>query len=280
MPQFRQNIILKEWVVIATERAKRPEQLKEHKAATAEALPAHDENCPFCPKTAHTHEEKEFLRVPEKGAWKLRAVANRYPALEPPGDNIHVYTEGFFRWMDGVGHHEVIVETPRHNTTLATMTVEEVETVVAAYRTRYVELSKMDYIETIIPFRNHGPRAGASIPHPHSQIIALPVIPRDVMTRLNEAIRYHEEHRGCVFCKVMNNELEVDGIRLVRSLRGRVTVPYVGVPKEAFIRLLDDLRRGSRRPCARPSRDAQEAVYRPQRSRLQLHRPFRSARLR
>ncbi|OHD58718.1 MAG: galactose-1-phosphate uridylyltransferase [Spirochaetes bacterium GWF1_49_6] len=225
MPQLRQNIILKEWVVIATERAKRPEQLREEKIPDCDSLPEHDDKCPFC-DNPRSHKEQEFLRVPETGPWRVRVVANRYPALEPPTDSIHVYTEGFFRWMDGIGHHEVIIESPKHNETIANMDIGDVELIIETYRKRYLALKKNDYLETIIPFRNHGVHAGASIPHPHSQIIAVPVIPRDVMTRMNESIRYHEEHRGCVFCKVLNNELEV-GERIVLETPDFVSfIPY------------------------------------------------------
>lgn len=227
MPQLRQNLILKEWVVIATERAKRPEQLKENKDINVNTLPEWDESCPFCPG----NEEKfgnttDLYRINDGANWKLRVVPNKFPAFAPAEGEVHVNTSGYFRWMDGVGHHEVVVESPQHNTTIAKLPIQDVVQVLRAYQVRINKLMAMDYVESVIPFRNHGTRAGASLIHPHSQIIGLPVIPKDIITRMNESIRYHEEHRECIFCRVMKNELEAQQRIVIDSANYVVFVPY------------------------------------------------------
>ncbi|MGA2142108.1 MAG: galactose-1-phosphate uridylyltransferase [Brevinematales bacterium] len=227
MPQLRQNIILKEWVIIATERAKRPEELKENKDISLNIRPPHDENCPFCPgneeKTGNT---AEFYRYGGSQDWKIRVIPNKFPALSPPENEISHNTSGNFRWMDGVGNHEVVIETPRHDLTMATMDTPDVVNILKTYQKRIKTLYEIPYIESVIPFRNHGTRAGASLVHPHSQIIALPIIPKDIMERMNESIRFHEEHRECIFCRVLRSELET-GERVVLDTKDyTVFVPY------------------------------------------------------
>lgn len=228
MPQLRQNYILKEWVIIATERAKRPEQLKENKNIMDPNVPVFDENCPFCPG----NEEKsgnttEFFRNGNGKDWKLRVIPNKFPALSPmEGEEARVNTSGYLRWMDGIGNHEVLIESPKHNLTIATMEQENVLDVLKAYQIRLGSLMDLEHVESVILFRNHGTRAGASLIHPHSQIIALPIIPRDVIARMNESIRFHEEHRECIFCRVMKSEMD-DGSRVIIDGKHFVVfVPY------------------------------------------------------
>lgn len=229
MPQLRQNIILKDWVIISTERAKRPEQLKEDKNLSALNVPEHDEKCPFCAgNEVSSGNDKEFFRIGDHEKWSLRVIPNKFPALMP-GDgsgDIKMDMSDFFRWMDGVGHHEVLIESDKHHLTLATMDLERVKDVIKAYQLRIDHLMQQPYIESVIAFRNHGLRAGASLVHPHSQIIALPVIPRDIMSRMNEAIRYQEEHRECMFCAVLKMELN-SGKRIILESKHFVAfVPY------------------------------------------------------
>lgn len=229
MPQLRQNYVLKEWVIIATERAKRPEQLKEDKDIHSQNVPVFDPNCPFCPgneeKSGNT---REFYRTGgDSTDWKLRVIPNKFPALSPMEESdVRINTTGYLRWMDGIGNHEVLIETPEHNLTIATMPEHSVLNVLRAYQLRLCGLMQLSHVESVILFRNHGTRAGASLVHPHSQIIALPIIPRDVIARMNESIRYHEEHRECIFCRVMKSELE-DGSRIVIDGKHFVVfVPY------------------------------------------------------
>lgn len=237
MPELRQNIILKEWVIISTERAKRPEQLKEDSSKIDVNEPVFEDSCPFCPG----NEEKfgnteEFMRYGSEDQWKLRVIPNKYPALVPKHGDVHVNTEGLHRCMDGVGQHEVLIETPRHNVSIATMSLEEVIQTLKAYRERYAALMSLSYIESVILFRNHGTRAGASLRHPHSQIIALPIIPRDVQYRVNESIRYYQEHRECIFEKVLQDELKEKKRIIMETEHFVVFVPFAaGSPFHVWI---------------------------------------------
>lgn len=185
------------------------------------------DNCPFCPgneeKSSNT---EEFYRLGERDDWKIRVIPNKFPALAPPADGVDFNTSGYFRWMDGIGNHEVVIETPKHNLTMATMALHDVQYVLKTYQKRIKDLFELPYVESVIPFRNHGTRAGASLIHPHSQIIALPIIPKDIIERMNESIRYHEEHRECIFCRVLKSELETGERVVIDSPNFTVFVPY------------------------------------------------------
>ncbi len=227
MPQLRQNIILKEWVIIATERAKRPEQLKENKNIKDVKLPEYDAECPLClGNEIKSGNITELYRIGSKENWKLRVIPNKYPALLHIKEDFNINTSGMERCMDGIGNHEVLIESPKHNLTIATMETENVHDILSSYQNRIKTLMELEYIESVIPFRNNGTRAGASLIHPHSQIIALPVIPRDIFSRMNESIRYHEEHRECIFCKVLKSELDSRQRIVIDTKHFAVFVPY------------------------------------------------------
>ncbi len=237
MPELRQNIILKEWVIISTERAKRPEELKEDASKIDTTEPAYEDTCPFCAGNEVKYgNTDEFMRYGTDEEWKLRVIPNKFPALVPKHGDVHINTEGLHRCMDGVGQHEVLIETPRHNVSIATMTLDEVELTLKAYRERYAALMSISYIESVILFRNHGTRAGASLRHPHSQIIALPIIPRDVQYRVNESIRYYQEHRESIFDKVLQDELNEKKRIILETEHFVVFVPYAaGTPFHMWI---------------------------------------------
>lgn len=203
MPEIRQNMATKEWVIIATERAKRPKDFITKKDFK-EDVPELDENCPFCPG----NEEKappETFRISDGDKWFTRVVPNKFAALTPEGERVRKY-DGIYRYMSGVGVHEVIIESPVHNRFISVMNRKEVENIVRAYKNRYVEISKDERIEHIIIFKNHGPSAGTSLIHPHSQVIALPLIPQHIRHRIWEANRFFDDNGTCVFCHMAEQE--------------------------------------------------------------------------
>ncbi|RMF04698.1 MAG: galactose-1-phosphate uridylyltransferase [Chloroflexi bacterium] len=212
MAEFRQNMATKEWVIIANERAKRPDAFVEkHKPVITETQLFHDPKCPFCPGNEEL--DLEIERLPEDGAWQTRVVLNRYPALSQRGEVLRTF-DGVHRSITGVGYHEVVVENPRHNTTLALMTPQEIKPYLQTIYSRGWDLQKDRRIEQVIYFKNHGERAGASLRHPHSQIIGLPVVPNDIRRRIEEARRYFDDTGYCVYCTMMKDELK-NKVRLV-----------------------------------------------------------------
>jgi len=204
MPELRQNFMTKEWVVIATERAKRPDQMVQHRPQK-EAV-SFSEKCPFCPG----HEGQtppEVLRLPEGKGWKARVVPNKFSALSPerqPERTIH----RSLRSMGGFGVHDVIVETPDHSLPMALMADSHVSDILRIYKTRYTHLSLDPRIAQVTIFKNHGADAGTSLEHPHSQLIATPVISYQVRQRFQEALRHYDDYGCCIFCQSIEEDLE------------------------------------------------------------------------
>ncbi|HMQ30351.1 MAG TPA: DUF4931 domain-containing protein [Chloroflexaceae bacterium] len=212
MAELRQNLATREWVIIAGERARRPNAYAEapDRPRTHER-PERDASCPFCPGNEEL--DLEIVRAPASGPWSTRVVLNKYPALALDGQITRAF-DGVERRIAGVGYHEVLVEHPFHNATLALMTDEEVCAVLEMYLRRGQTIAKDIRVEQIVFFKNHGERAGASLPHTHSQIIGLPIVPGDIRHRIEEARRFFDDTGQCVFCTMADDEL-ARGERLV-----------------------------------------------------------------
>jgi UDPglucose--hexose-1-phosphate uridylyltransferase len=212
MPELRQNFFTKEWVIIATERAKRPEELATHRPVVA--VPAFVESCPFCPG----HEDKtppEVMRHPRDASepWAVRVFPNKFAALScevaPTRSLQHLR-----RRIDGFGFHEVVVDGPDHSGCMALMPDAHVAQVLTVFKERYNTLCADHRVNHVTIFKNHGADAGASLQHPHSQIIATPVIPSQVRHRLHEALRHYDDAGECMFCHMVEREVE-DQTRVV-----------------------------------------------------------------
>lgn len=202
MPELRQNFFTKEWVIIATERAKRPEELATHRPG--QEVPSFVETCPFCPGNENKT-PPEVQRIGEP--WEVRVIPNKFAALsnevQPTRGLQHLR-----RRIQGFGFHEVIIDTPDHSQCMALMKDEHVAKVLTAYRQRYNILSADHRVHHITIFKNHGLDAGASLQHPHSQLIATPVIPSQVRQRLHEALRHYDDGGECMFCHMIEREVE------------------------------------------------------------------------
>jgi UDPglucose--hexose-1-phosphate uridylyltransferase len=150
---------------------------------------------------------------PNMPDWWVRVVPNKFPALAIEGE-LNKRGIGMYDMMNGVGAHEVIIETPKHNLDPSVMTIEQLSEVLWAYRERYLDLRKDPRFKYILIFRNHGKVAGASLEHPHSQLIATPMIPIDVLTELQGAEVYYKFHDRCIWCDMVQQELGL-GTRVV-----------------------------------------------------------------
>ena len=223
MPELRQNPITKDWVIIAPERRKRPDQFKYHKIQKKITKLDREEKdrCPFCPgneeisgKAILTYYENGEEGVESK--WSLRVVSNKFPALVEGGGTSRI-TESdgnFFIKMNGVGYHEVVIEHPEHFQTIATMPYKAVERIILSYSERYQALIQKSDVELLTIFRNNGPEAGTSLRHPHSQIIASPIIPIHIRHMIEEAVRYFDTMGRCIYCNLMEQE-KISGKRII-----------------------------------------------------------------
>jgi UDPglucose--hexose-1-phosphate uridylyltransferase len=224
MPELRQDPSTKQWVIIATERAKRPEDYPKHSERAEH--PEYSESCPFCSgNEAMTPPEEFAYRIegtePNTEGWWVRVVPNKFAALVPNGHLGRISENGFFRRMEGVGKHEVVIESPIHNATIGTMDLRQVEEVLLIYRDRFNELSQEPRFQFVTIFRNHGRLAGTSLVHPHSQMIATPIVPLHIRHRLAEAMRYYDDHGKCVFCTMLAEEIDLQK-RVVLETEGFV----------------------------------------------------------
>jgi UDPglucose--hexose-1-phosphate uridylyltransferase len=209
MPQMRQDPTTKEWVILASERAKRPDDFRREKPFLN--IPPFKKECPFCPGNEHlTPPETLAYRRggPSNGpGWWVRVVPNKYPALSLDGSLERREEKGFFRLMDGVGVHEVVIGSPIHNQVFSVLGDYQASEVLLAYRERYLALREDPRIKLIIIFKNHGPAAGTSLEHTHSQIVGTSVVPSNLRKKLQEAARHYDDHGVCVYCEMIEEEL-------------------------------------------------------------------------
>lgn len=205
MPELRQNFFSKEWVIIATERAKRPEELVTRRPA--QAVPSYLETCPFCAGN-ETITPTEVMRSPVSGdePWAVRVIPNKFAALNSEAELTRNLTH-LWRRVNGFGYHEVIIDSPDHATCMALLPDAHVARILQVFKQRYNSLSEDPRVNHITLFKNHGADAGASQQHPHSQLIATPVIPSQVRQRLHEALRHYDDAGECMFCHMVQNEI-------------------------------------------------------------------------
>lgn len=206
MPEFRFNVLTQEWVIIATERAKRPMEF-----ATTQSLielPPLDPTCPFCPGNEHMTNREVFRTHPQDNSgfpWQTRVIKNKFPALsenlipDKAGDFFQTHINGF-------GIHEVIIDSPHHNRRITDLPFRDIETILYTYLSRYRELERDSRVRHIIIFKNNGDKAGSSLAHPHSQLIATPIISGQIQTRLTVTQNYLNEHHTCLMCDMLDRE--------------------------------------------------------------------------
>ncbi|MBA2665252.1 MAG: galactose-1-phosphate uridylyltransferase [Bradymonadaceae bacterium] len=213
MPVLRKNPVTNQWVIIATERAKRPRDYKVERQSLESSF------CPFCAgnEDATPREICVYRDAAAQSAkrWNVRVVPNKYPALRVEG-SLEMRGDGMYDTMEGIGAHEVIIESPDHVIDFSSLSVSEISTVLWAWRDRIVDLRKDARLKCVMIFKNQGAEAGATLEHVHSQLIALPVVPQRLQEELDGAQRYFEFRERCVFCDMLRQELE-SGVRIVHE---------------------------------------------------------------
>lgn len=210
MPQLRKDPVTHEWVVIATGRGKRPSDFSSANNEDVTLRPQHVEKCPFCRgNESQTPPEVLAYRNPgtksDAGGWWVRVVSNKFPALAIEGE-LDREGVGMYDYMNGVGAHEVIIETTDHNRCIATVDRKQATEVFWAARQRIIDLSNDKRFKYVLLFRNHGKIAGASLEHPHSQLIALPMVPKDISEEMRGVERFYEYHDRCIYCDMIRQE--------------------------------------------------------------------------
>lgn len=233
--ELRMDLVSKDWVIIATGRAKRPELFKKEKRIKSIISP---KRCPFChietqekPTLIYSHGKKVSLSEKIPSGWTTIVIPNKYPAVLPY-QCLRKTKEGkVYQKMDAVGYHEVVVYR-NHYKPMAKFSLEEMKEAIDVFQERYISLKRKRFVNYISIFQNYGAEAGASIPHPHSQIITTPLIDPDLRRALNNAKKYFRKYKECVYC-VMNKWERKVRERLVFENKGfQVVCPFAS--KAAF----------------------------------------------
>lgn len=222
-------------VLVATARGMRPKKAEEQAPRDTRA---HVETCPFCAGNEHMT-PPEISTYPKEEGWAVRIVENLYPVLgddRPAAD----FSFGLQQTIDGYGRHEVIIDHDRHGISIHEMSEEHLAMLFGAYRDRMEELYRSDdRLRYVLVFKNFGPAAGGSIPHTHSQIIAMPVVPENVQAEVEGSTRYYEKYNRCIFCALIDEVLTFEATIYDRDsgeVRRRLDVgQYIIERSEHFI---------------------------------------------
>jgi UDPglucose--hexose-1-phosphate uridylyltransferase len=242
--ELRKDYLLNRWVVIATERSRRPTDFaKQRTEGTKTAV------CPMCVGNEQMTPPAVLLYLKENGGivkakdplvgerpknWLVRGIPNLYPAFGPPKqpqDQNEIFKSE--NLSNAIGAHEVIVESPNPDEDPADAELPQLELVINAYVDRLRDLSSKSYVKYVSIFRNYGQEAGASLSHAHSQIIATPIIPTTIQEELDASKAFYDKHGKCVFCDIIKQE--VNGPRLVyENSDFTVFMPYASITPLAF----------------------------------------------
>lgn len=230
MPELRKDPILGRWIIISKERGKRPTDFIIDKSASKGGF------CPLCPGNENTTPPEVLCygrnsSEPNTPGWSLRVVPNKYPALVIEGD-LGKEGEGLYDKMNGIGAHEVLVESPNHDEAMISLPPERMIQVFLAFRDRLNDLSHDKRFRYVMVFKNYGRAAGASLEHSHAQLVALPILPRMIVSELAGSLSYYKYKDRCVFCDIIRQEINQD-IRVVCQNDLFITItPYA--PRSPF----------------------------------------------
>lgn len=212
MPELRKDPVLGRWVIISTERALRPADFIIPPEPPSKGV------CPFCPGNEHmTPPPILIYRNQGSTDWRVRVVPNKFPALRIEGD-LEKRGDGIYDRMNGIGAHEVIIETTKHVTSLTDLPPETTHEVLQAYYDRLSDLKKDRRFNYGMIFKNVGALAGASLEHTHSQLIALPTIPIRVRQEMKGSQEFFGFRGRCIFCDMIRQELD-QKVRMVSETR-------------------------------------------------------------
>ena len=225
MSELRLNLVTRAWVIIAKERANRPGDFK--KVRPKKDIPPYEANCPFCPGNEGMTPPETYRVAGEKG-WKIRVTANKYGALSQTGTRMRC-TDGLRRSVSGVGTHEVIVETPSHNDSIALMDVPALRDILMTYKNRFSDAYSNPNVGHVILFKNHGVGAGTSLQHPHAQLIGSPVTPIQIRDRMEAYVHFYDDTGRCLICMMTETERE-DQTRIILETDEFLTfIPYAAL---------------------------------------------------
>lgn len=219
--ELRQDLVSGDWVAIAPGRAKKPRQLikKEKKIKKSKR------DCPFEDFSGPENRES-VLEFKNKGEWFIKIIPNKYPAFVPGADKVKIFKKGPYSVMKGTGYHDLVI-TRDHDKNFPALNSKEANLVFRAFMERYKMIAKDPRSAYVSIFHNWGAKAGASVYHPHYQIIGIPVIPPDVSHSLNGSLNYFKKNKKCVHCVMIEHEKEIKKRIIYENKEAMVFTPFV-----------------------------------------------------
>ncbi len=233
MNELRREPVTGRWIIVFSEKIPNAKDFK------IEPHTKNPQNCPFCygneamtPPEIIAHRKHGPANSP---GWTVRVVPNKFPALRIEGE-LNKEGIGIFDMTNGIGAHEVIIDTPDHMRDMSDLSCAETEEVIWAYLARSIDLRRDKRFKYILIFKNYGKVAGASLEHPHSQLIALPIVPKRVHEEIDGASKYYEYKERCVFCDIIREEQEDKDRIIYEDNNFLAFCPYVSrFPYEVWI---------------------------------------------
>ncbi len=196
MPEIRKDAFGNGWVIFSDKRMGRPNDYEKKGI-----------KCPFC-RGREEETPPEILSWPSKKNWQIRLVPNRYPALTSI-ENFIKPSNGLYEYAGGYGLHDVLIETPEHNSSMEKFSTERIGKIFEICAQRCAGMKKEKNIKYAMVFKNVGRNAGASLRHPHSQIIGLPLVPVTAENELQKSAAFYKKNRKCLFCETLKNEMKL-----------------------------------------------------------------------
>lgn len=203
MSEFRQDIITKEWVLIAPSRAGRPQEFNKDLPLPEPSVELNP-SCIFCPGN-EKQTPNQIVQYPRTGDWRVRMVPNKFGLLElgkgEPSKNFYVS-------LPGIGSHDVVI-TRYHNQPMALQSVELINEVLEVYSNRVTEMESQESVKYVHIIQNHGKLAGASLQHPHSQIFSMPFVGPHVQEEIRGSAYHHDIFDACIYCSIISHEISL-----------------------------------------------------------------------
>jgi UDPglucose--hexose-1-phosphate uridylyltransferase len=234
MPELRKDPVTGRWVIIATER---PQRLADFRPVLA---PRASGPCVLCEgRERETPPELLAQRGgqgrPNEPGWRVRVVPNKFPTLRVEGE-IERRGHGVYDLMNGVGAHELVIESPRHDDTFATLPLVAIEQIIHAYQERMLDLRRDTRFRSVVVFKNVRSATALALDHPHSHLLATPTVPSDVAAELVQARAYFEYRERCLFCDIVQQETDEDGRVVVELDHVMAIVPFAArTPFETWL---------------------------------------------
>lgn len=230
MPELRKDPVLGRWIIIAKERGKRPTDFIVEQSVSKGGF------CPLCPGNEKTTPPEvlsygDANHMPNTPGWTLRVVPNKYPALVIEGE-LDKEGEGLYDKMNGIGAHEVIIESPNHDEPFSALLPARMVNVFIAFRDRLIDLGRDPRFKYVMVFKNYGKAAGASLEHSHSQMVALPILPRMIVSELGGSLSYYKYKERCVYCDIIRQELKEETRVVCQNDKFVTIAPYA--PRSPF----------------------------------------------